>query len=145
VASLPSCLDADRLIAEVDRLGGAVVAAHPFRGWRPLDTSVLDRSRCTALEVENGRNSAFENAQAARLAFRLGIPAVAGSDAHALDELGRFPTRFHMPVAGRDDLVRALREGLCEPAAPFASLACPISAGSGRMSPSEPRPLLRRS
>ena len=115
-------MDADRLMFEVRRLGGAVVAAHPFREWRPSDASFISPPLCTAVETLNGRNQDEENRQAAELALSRGLTAVAGSDAHCLEEFARFPTRFHAPVANRAGLVAALKAGLCEPAAHLAPL-----------------------
>jgi len=114
VERLRSGLSGAQLLGEVNRLGGAVVAAHPFRGWRPSDVAVLEHGPCL-IEVENGRNTDAENNLAADLADRLGAHAVSGSDAHTLAELGRRPTLFDAPVRCRTDLVRALRRGLCLP------------------------------
>lgn len=112
---LESGLSGQELLSAVEGVGGAVVAAHPFRGWRPSDVPLLESAK-PIIEVENGRNTDTENAMAAGLARKLGSITVAGSDAHSLNELGRFPTQFTMPIRNRDDLVRALREGRCEPA-----------------------------
>ena len=102
------------LLSAVEGVGGAVIAAHPFRGWRPSDVSVLERGR-PVIEVENGRNTDAENAMAQALSRKLDLISVAGSDAHSLSELGRLPTRFTVPVRSRADLVRALKAGHCEP------------------------------
>ncbi|MEF2230451.1 MAG: PHP domain-containing protein [Pseudodesulfovibrio sp.] len=118
VEDLGPGMDGKRLIRTVLGAGGAVVAAHPYRAWRPVDVTVLD-ARC-AVEVENGRNTDAENRCAAELAARLNAVAVSGSDAHILGELGRLPTRFTVPVRSRADLVQALRCGAC---APFHRLA----------------------
>ncbi|WP_419787407.1 PHP domain-containing protein [Pseudodesulfovibrio sp.] len=107
-------LDGASLLREVDSLGGAAVAAHPFRSWRSSDVAVVELGPCL-VEVENGRNTDAENRQAAELADRLGAHAVAGSDAHTLAELGRRPTRFHTRISCRADLVHALRLGQCLP------------------------------
>jgi len=114
--NLSKGLRAAELLAAVKQRGGAIVAAHPFRGWRPTDVAILESSTCSAIEVENGRNSDFENLLASGLAAKFNIPGVAGSDAHNLAELGRFPTRFTVPIRDRDDLVHALNTGQCEPA-----------------------------
>lgn len=118
---LEAGLDGARLLRRVARAGGAAVAAHPFRCWRPADVAVVSGGACL-IEVANGRNTEDENRSAAELAGRLGVPTVAGSDAHALDELGRMPTRFSVPIRTRADLVRALRRGQCAP------LRAPVSA-----------------
>lgn len=109
-------MDAVSLIEAVDKRGGAVVAAHPFRGWRPSEPSVLAHPKLTAIEVVNGRNTDAEDEEAEAVAKRHGAVRVAGSDAHSLDELARFPTDFSVDIRSRDDLVRALRSGACRPA-----------------------------
>lgn len=116
IENLPVGRDAQWLLPEVARLGGAAVAAHPFRGWRPTDTQLFEQSRCPLVEVVNGRNTQFENDKASFLAQKHDLTCVAGSDAHTLAELGTFPTRFTAPVANREDLVCALNHGQCRPA-----------------------------
>ena len=115
VEGLAPNMSGRELLSAVEGVGGAAIAAHPFRGWRPADVSVLEHSR-PVIEVENGRNAEPENVMAAALARKLDLVSVAGSDAHSLNELGRFPTHFTAPVRSRADLVRALREGRCTPA-----------------------------
>ncbi|MBI9078649.1 MAG: PHP domain-containing protein [Pseudodesulfovibrio sp.] len=120
VEALLMGLDAPELLASVRQMGGAAIAAHPYRGWRPTDISIFDQCLCSLVEVENGRNSRREDELASALAFKRSLTAVSGSDAHSLVELGRCPTRFTVPVTNRIDLVRALNQGCCEPA--FCSL-----------------------
>ena len=121
--SLPEGLSADYLLARVRAMGGAVVAAHPCRTWRPADPDLFSRGLCGIAEVENGRNTAFENREALGLALNHDLVQVAGSDAHSLDELGRCPTQFTMPIRSAADLVKALNNGLCRPATIHRSAA----------------------
>ncbi|MDC0335692.1 PHP domain-containing protein [Pseudodesulfovibrio sp.] len=114
VEKLDKGMNGIQLLNMVNRLGGAVVAAHPFRSWRPSDPSIIAGTSCVSIEVVNGRNTDYENALAGALATKLNLPVVAGSDAHNLDELGRYPTRFTAPIQGRADLVHALNTGQCE-------------------------------
>jgi len=123
VRSLPAGLSAESLFPRVRELGGAVVAAHPCRVWRPADPAVFERGLCGIAEVRNGRNTAAENQQALQLASGHDMIAVAGSDAHTLAELGRCPTRFTVPVNSAHDLVDALNRGQCRPAAAHRSAA----------------------
>ncbi len=123
VEELPQGLDVLTLLAKVKEVGGAAIAAHPFRGWRPSDTSLFTSNLNLAIEVENGRNSDYENGLAEGLANTLNLPRVAGSDAHCLDELGRLPTLFTQPITGRDDLVNALINGQCQPVYKGCTLA----------------------
>lgn len=116
VESLQCGLDGESLLCRVRDLGGAAVAAHPFRHARPVDPAVFDSGLCRLVEVDNGRNSAEENERGLSLALRRRMIQVAGSDAHRLDELGRRPTEFTVPVRCRADLVHALNNGLCHPA-----------------------------
>lgn len=123
VESLQSGMNALDLFEAVHALGGAVVAAHPYRGWRPSDVSVLGHPKLNAIEVVNGRNTDAEDDLADQLAGLNQKPRTAGSDAHSIEELGRFPTRFSMNITSRDDLVLALREGRCEPGVVKEALA----------------------
>ncbi|WP_041915841.1 PHP domain-containing protein [Pseudodesulfovibrio mercurii] len=123
VRSLPHGLSAEILLPEVRALGGAAIAAHPCRTWRPADPVIFDRGLCAIAEVENGRNSAAENRHALELASGHDMTFVAGSDAHALEELGRCPTRFTVPVNSKADLIDALNRGLCRPSARHRSAA----------------------
>lgn len=123
VEALPKGLDAITLLNEAQRLGCAVVAAHPYREWRPTDVSVLNQAPCTAVEVLNGRNNEYENTLACGLATQLGLASVAGSDAHTLSELGKFPTWFDADIQCRSDLVSALKNGQCSSARPVSLLS----------------------
>lgn len=116
VESLETGMDAPMMMTRVREAGGAVVAAHPFRGWRPSDPSVITEDQCAAIEVVNGRNTDMDDYFAEGLAAKNGMARTGGSDAHTLEELGQFPTRFHVPINTRNDLVEALKHGLCEPA-----------------------------
>jgi len=113
VEGLMPGLSAAGVLEAVSGLGGAVVAAHPYRSWRPAGPELLRHAGLSAIEVENGRNRAAENAAARALAARRGLPGVGGSDAHTLNELGRVPTEIDAAVGCRADLVAALRAGRC--------------------------------
>lgn len=110
---LPPGLSAGKVLGLARSLGGAAVAAHPFRAWRPAGPGLLGHPGLTGLEVRNGRNRPEENAAAARFAAARGLPALAGSDAHDLRELGRMPLDVAGPVRGRADFVAALLAGRC--------------------------------
>ena len=115
-------------IADLRRLaaaeGGILIAAHPFRG-----VSLRSRSGAQvmgehqhlprvfeyvdAVEVCNGCDSELENEAALRTAERLGLPGVAGSDAHRVEEVGRCVTVVEPAVGDVYELVAALRNGSC--------------------------------
>lgn len=122
-------------IAELARLvedaGGALVAAHPYRRQLPVHlhhdgdwSEALERAlanpayrRVHAMETLNGRGSEHENAFARELCERLGLPAVAASDAHQREDIGRCATRFERDVTDVPGLVRELRAGRFQPLA----------------------------
>jgi hypothetical protein len=64
-----------------------------------------------AIEIRNGKVSDQENDMAARVAERLGLPGTGGSDAHRLDELGKWVTDFERPIENEQQLIEELRNG----------------------------------
>ncbi|WP_147820868.1 PHP-associated domain-containing protein [Salidesulfovibrio onnuriiensis] len=109
-------MDAQDMLPYVYGRGGAAIGAHPYRGWRPAQEFLFEQGVCSLVEGVNGRNTAPENLRAQALAHRHGLTMTGGSDAHRVDELAKFPTRFLERIESRDDLVRALLAGRCEPA-----------------------------
>ena len=124
-------LPAREVISLATSLGGAAVAAHPFRSWRPAGPDILRHEGLCAVEVENGRNTPEENAAAARFAASRGLASVAGSDAHSLEELGARPVVIEGTVHSRADLIAALLAGRCTPAPRLE--ACRLSDDCGRV------------
>lgn len=108
--------DARELIEQVNRAGGAVVAAHPYR-IGPGCGGAAKLNGLAAIEVLNGANRPQENQLALALAKKLGLPCTGGSDAHFTDEIGRCYTVFTVPIRTVADLVAALKAGCCHPAA----------------------------
>lgn len=111
------------LAALVEAAGGAIISAHPYRRQLPFElretgdwTGALDRAAANpayahvcAMESHNGRGTARENAFAAALVARLGLPAVAASDCHERRDVGTCATEFRHPISGLGELIAALR------------------------------------
>ncbi|MFW5937289.1 MAG: PHP domain-containing protein [Desulfosalsimonas sp.] len=116
VEAVPPHLGAPGLLQYTANAGGVAIAAHPCRKERPVSESVFQKGLCPAIETQNGRNTMIENLKAGRRQAHYGLIATAGSDAHAIGEVGAAVTRFPVPVYSRQDLVRALKQGLCQPA-----------------------------
>jgi len=102
--------------------GGYMIVAHPFRGFRLFGLGQLGMDSNSAaqrpvfayvdaVEVYNGRLTAAENCTAREVAEQLGLPGVAGSDAHRLDEIGRCATIVDGHPKDEHELVEALRAG----------------------------------
>ena len=106
-------LEAEELLALVDELQGAAVAAHPHRAGRATAEALVAGGCCRLVEVMNGRNSEQENQRVRGWLARYPLGVCGGSDAHSLAELGRAVTRFSRPIRNRQELVGALRAGAC--------------------------------
>lgn len=108
-------LSADLLLDIVDQSGGVAVAAHPFRKSRSLDRRIIEQGRCCAIESLNGRNTPSENSAAKQWREHFDLTECGGSDAHSIDEVATFATRFFGPVRTRSDLIHLLKNHLCQP------------------------------
>ena len=129
----------------VDEAGGVLVAAHPYRRQLPpyggpsgpfelrndgdrdgasAWTEALDRAAANpayryvcAVETLNGRGSERDNRFSRELCERLGLPAVAASDAHQPSDVGRCATELQPTVTDVAGLIRELKAGRCRPLA----------------------------
>jgi len=107
---------------EVERAGGFMIVAHPFRGFAVFGAAqigltpekAMERPMLTlvdAIEVLNAKVTPHENKFAADVAAGLNLPATGGSDAHEVDEVGQYATQFFQEIKNEEDLVAALRSG----------------------------------
>lgn len=117
---------------EVDKVGGFMILAHPFRFLFDLPHYTqnmlfqdADRIPKTAeeaarhpvfeiideVEVVNGGNIEEENRFAQEVAAVMGFWGTGGSDAHSLDGFARGVTAFKGDVRNEADLLEALRAG----------------------------------
>jgi len=76
-------------IAEIHKAGGIAVAAHPTRLGSGVGVDAAANAGFDAIEVLNGGSSARGNRAAATVAADKKLPAVGGSDAHKIGEIGR--------------------------------------------------------
>jgi hypothetical protein len=114
----------------VDKLGGIMVANHPFRykldprfsfinpDHEPIDPDHPDRAAkleiiqlCDAVEVLNAACSEEENIFALKVARHLGLPEVAGSDSHSPNSVGCVTTLFAEAVRTERELIEAIKAG----------------------------------
>ncbi|MCP4668534.1 MAG: hypothetical protein GY849_19495, partial [Deltaproteobacteria bacterium] len=70
-----------------------------------------------AVEVLNGKVTEQENRFASEVAAGLGLPVTGGSDAHEVDEVGVYATRFAHAIENEEDLITALKKGGYSPVA----------------------------
>ena len=113
---------------EVLKADGFMIAAHPFRGFLVFGAEQLGLTTekamarslfkwVDAVEVLNGKVTEKENNLASEVTTRLGLLATGGSDAHEVDEVGRYATRFSSPIKDEKDLINALKSGNYSPVA----------------------------
>lgn len=110
----------------VDEAGGFIIVAHPYRRHyltpegpegeryypalnRACESPLFDL--VDAVEVVNGRGSPVENLFSQDIARTLNLPGVAGSDAHAIRDIGRCTTLFERQVSNLEELITELKAG----------------------------------
>lgn len=112
----------------VDKLGGVMIANHPFRykldprfSFINPDHQAIDPSRpetaakleifavCDAIETLNGACSEEENRFALQVARQLGLAEVAGSDSHSKNSVGCVTTLLDEPIANERDLIDIIK------------------------------------
>jgi len=118
------------LQACVDKAGGAMIAAHPYRrrfieepAEKPgVREEMLERAggdeffqMCQGLEALNGRGLSIQNQFSLDLGGMLSVSMTAGSDAHKVEQIGTVATEFERPVACLADLIKELRAGRFHP------------------------------
>ena len=103
---------AEELLRMVSSAGGAAIAAHPYRRFnRALGDKIFSLTDYHAIEVKNGNTPGMFNEVARSAALQLNLPGVGGSDAHRLNQIGRYYTRFRTPVATEQELIEAIKTG----------------------------------
>src|SRR5690606_33130652 len=113
------------LAGHVDEVDGVMVAAHPYRRQAPWNwekeqeyIDALDRAErnpayrlVVGLEVVNGRGKVRENSFAERMAAQMGMPGTAGTDSHAVEDIGKCATYFERDIRTEAELIEELRAG----------------------------------
>jgi hypothetical protein len=120
----------EALCRNVHQAGGLIFVAHPYheaggsnlvgsmraRGW-DLDTDwdkLAVLKELDGVEILNGQVADEVNAQARRLAARLQLPGIGGSDSHLVKMVGTAATRFEAWIQSEEQLIRALKSGRFE-------------------------------
>lgn len=111
---------------DVIEAGGIIIAAHPFRGFLTFGVDKLGLTPAKAkdrplfqyvdgVEVLNGKVTPQENGFSGEVAALLGYPVTGGSDAHEVEEVGQYATRFGMDITSESDLIESFKKGLTAP------------------------------
>ncbi|MBI3328451.1 MAG: PHP domain-containing protein [Nitrospinae bacterium] len=122
---------AETLRTVVDKVGGSMFAAHPYRKaflqtngrWdAPPPTLTVQQAAdrtlvhmVDGLEVCNGATGDRENAMAVAVGEYVGLRGIGGSDAHSTLGLGCCVTAFERSVHTEAELIEELRAGRFQP------------------------------
>lgn len=111
--SHPKMLEWDHitLFEEVDKAGGLVVQAHPFRQRNYMSRINLHPHQCHAWEVANAGNMTYHNQLAYRYATENNIIMTAGSDIHKVDSTDLYAMAFDAPLTDIYDYVKRVKAG----------------------------------
>lgn len=100
-------------IEAIHAAGGIAVAPHPYRAWSGLGEDSVRSNDFDAIEAANGRSKKAGNVAAKRLAKKLCLPAIGGSDAHKLEAIGRAYTELPDGCHEPNDVIRAIMDRRC--------------------------------
>ena len=95
------------------RMGGIVVIPHPYAPFFSTKREVIERLIPDAIEVLNALSPfvRYGRSRSAKLADRLGVAQVAGSDSHASQTVGDAYTLIDAASTTVADILQAIREG----------------------------------
>jgi hypothetical protein len=113
------------LASYTERAEGVMVAAHPYRRQMPWFSRSDDEYNAAlekasrnpayqyvqALEELNGRGSEKENEFSRRLKELMNLPGTAGTDSHAISDVGKCATYFERELHDERDLIAELKAG----------------------------------
>lgn len=112
--SHPEMMEWDHIVLfkEIDKAGGLVVQAHPFRQRNYMNRIHLHPYQCHAWETANASNMTYHNQLAYRYAKENNIPMTAGSDIHKVNSVDLYAMAFDTPLADIHDYVTRVKSGL---------------------------------
>lgn len=100
-------------IDSIREKGGLAVAAHPSRFWSGMGRENVLDNEWGALEAMNGRSWGMKNRKAQRLAEKLDLPKIGGSDSHRLKTVGKAYTVLE-GVDEWEDVISKIKSGETE-------------------------------
>ena len=113
----------EELAKYVETSGGVMVAAHPYRRqmpWAAGDPEQYEKALekatqnpsykfCVGLEELNGRGSDAENEFSRKLCERMELPGTAGTDSHAIADIGKCATFFEHNIESEKQLIEEIK------------------------------------
>ncbi|NWG11697.1 CehA/McbA family metallohydrolase [Candidatus Bathyarchaeota archaeon] len=113
--AVPQKLTTDETVERIHKAGGIAIACHPTAFLKGKLRNYAN-SKFDAVEVINASVLPFDHSvkSSQRIASKLGVASVAGSDAHYGPEIGYAYTLIDAELEV-DDIVKAISEGMCQP------------------------------
>jgi predicted metal-dependent phosphoesterase TrpH len=105
----------EELFHKVHSVGGAIIAAHPFRFNREFERKFLRHYPVDGLEVMSTNINNKDTIRTSDLAEKTNLCRIASSDAHSLKAIGRYYTIFEEKINSESDLIRAIKNKKCKP------------------------------
>lgn len=104
-------ISAEELLLKVREVGGVAIPAHPFRtNNRGLGNNMRKLGHLlSGIESFNGSTTHHHNLQSYALATELGIPSLGASDAHVVDRVGKYATKFYDSIRDHKDFIEAVK------------------------------------
>ncbi|GAA0745445.1 PHP domain-containing protein [Clostridium oceanicum] len=112
-------IHAKELLKIVNEKNGVAISAHPYRnnnrGMGDYISTAFDFG-LSAVEAFNGSTEFSQNLRAYSLASRLKLPSIGSSDAHVIENVGKYATVFPDGIRDEKDLIDAIKKDKVYPA-----------------------------
>jgi hypothetical protein len=104
-------MHAEELLRLVKKHKGVAIAAHPFRNNnRGLENHLHEVANLLdGVESFNGSTYSYHNLYAYATATQLGLPSLGASDAHVMDRIGKYATKFYDTIRDDIDFIEAIK------------------------------------
>jgi predicted metal-dependent phosphoesterase TrpH len=104
-------LHATELLSIVEKNDGVAISAHPFRtNNRGLKNHIkVVKNMLSGVESFNGSTTPHHNLYAYALATELNLPSLGASDAHVLENIGKYATMFNDTIRDEKDFIEGIK------------------------------------
>jgi len=110
-------LSSSELVDLVAQAGGVAVCAHPYRkNNRGMGDRIAELPHVWGIEAFNGSTPEEYNLQAFELSAALNTAALGASDAHVIEQVGKFATWMPDWVRDESSFIQAVKRGMTMPA-----------------------------
>ncbi|MHA1754947.1 MAG: PHP-associated domain-containing protein [Candidatus Odinarchaeia archaeon] len=111
---LPINMPAEFIIRKVHSIGGAAIAAHPYREFPISLKDNIYNLDLDGVEVSDRATHSLDN-RSVSAAKKMDIAMIAGSDAHTISDIGWCATKFTKIIETTEELVNEIKSKKCIP------------------------------